>query len=102
MQIQRGGGQVVWSPPKKTGPVPLKNHKATKSAFNVEPSLVRQQNAIYMAFRWRADEGPLMVVIDPSSPHQTKKKQKKNPVKIGPPLKKLSGSAHEVYSFEYA
>ena len=29
-----------------TGPDPLKNHKATKLAFNVGPSSVRQRNAI--------------------------------------------------------
>ena len=29
-----------------TGPDSLKNHKATKSAFNVGPSLARQRNAI--------------------------------------------------------
>ena len=34
----------------------LKNHKATKPAFNVGPSLARQRNAI-MAFCWRTDDG---------------------------------------------
>ena len=29
-----------------TGPDPLKNHKATKSAFNVGPSSARKRNAI--------------------------------------------------------
>ena len=53
-----------------TGPDPLKNHKATNPAFNVGPSSARQRNAILMAFRWRADDGPL---IDLSSPHQQKK-----------------------------
>ena len=32
-----------------TSPDPLKNHKATKPAFNVGPSLARQRNAISMA-----------------------------------------------------
>ena len=42
-----------------------------------------------MAFRWRADDTPL-VVLDPFSPHE-----KKNVVIVGPPLTtKLSGSAH--------
>ena len=64
-----GGGQEVRSQPLKnhkiigflsnTGPDPQKNHKATKPAFNVGPSSVRQRNA---AFRWRADDGPLLVV----------------------------------------
>ena len=46
-----------------------------------------------MAFRWLADDDPLIVVLDPLSPHQLKK-QKKN-VKDGPPLTKLSRSAHD-------
>ena len=45
-----------------TGPDPLKNHKATKPAFNVVPSSARQRIAILMAFRWRINEGPLIVV----------------------------------------
>ena len=37
---------------------PLKNHKATKPAFNFGTPLARQRNAILiqMAFRWRADD----------------------------------------------
>ena len=51
-----------------------KNHKVTKPALNVGPSLVRQ-----------------------SLPSSTKKKQtKKNVVKVGPRLAKLSGSAQNV------
>ena len=46
-----------------TGPDPLKNQKATKPAFNIGPSSARQQNAIYMAFCWRVDDGPLIVVF---------------------------------------
>ena len=50
-----GGGHGVLTPPKNhknigflsnTGPDPLKSHKATK-----------------MAFRWRADDGPLLVLF---------------------------------------
>ena len=57
------------------------------------PSSVRQRNAIKMAFRWRADDGPLLLVF--GSPHQQKeiKKQTKK-LKVGPPLKNLSESAH--------
>ena len=44
-----------------------------------------------MAFRWRADGGPLIVVF--GSSHQLKTKKKKI-VKVGPPLTKLSGSVH--------
>ena len=48
-----------------------------------------------MAFRWRADDGPLIVVVgsSPPPPHQLKIKQKH--VKVGPPLTKLSGSMLE-------
>ena len=42
-----------------------------------------------MAFRWRADDGPLTVVFESSLSSSTK-----NIVKVGPPLAKLSGSAH--------
>ena len=72
-----------------TGPDPLKNHKATKPAFNVG-----------IAFRGRVDDGPLIVVLFGSSHEQkktknkkkqrTKKKKKKTAVKAGPPLTKLS------------
>ena len=51
-----GGGAGGENPPLKnhknigflsnTSPDPLKNHKATKPAFNVGPSLARQGNAI--------------------------------------------------------
>ena len=40
-----------------------------------------------MAFRWRAGDGPLLVVF--GSPHQLK-----NVIKIGPRLNNFSGSAH--------
>ena len=43
-----------------------------------------------MAFRWRANDGPLIVVFGSSLPHQIKN------VKVGPPLTKLSGFAHEM------
>ena len=52
----------------KTGPDPLKNHKATKPAFNVEPSSDRQRNAISMAFRLRADDGPFKAIVVSSIP----------------------------------
>ena len=39
------------------------NQKATKPEFNVGPPSSRQRNAILMAFRWRADDGPLLVVF---------------------------------------
>ena len=58
-------------------------HKATKQAFNVWPTSARQRNANSMAFRWRVDEGPLIMVLGFSLPSTTKKK---NVVKNGPPL----------------
>ena len=60
------------------------NQKAAKPAFNVRPSPARQRNAI---FRWRVDDGPLIVPFvwfRSLSPLR----------KVGPPLTKLSGSAH--------
>ena len=70
------GGQRVRTPLKNhknyigfvrnTGPDPLTNHKASKPAFNVRPLSAHQRNAIQMAFRWRADDGPLIVYLDPT------------------------------------
>ena len=73
-----------------TCPDPLKNHKAIKPAFNAEPSSARQRNAI---FTIRADIGPLLTVFKSSL---TPKKGKKNIDRVGPPLAKLSGSAHDM------
>ena len=42
-----------------TGMDPLNNHKATKPAFNVGPSLAREENAIEMMFCRQADNGLL-------------------------------------------
>ena len=51
-----------------------------------------------MVFRWRADDGRLIVVFGSSHLSSTKKKKqkkkKKKHVKVGPPLTKFSGSAH--------
>ena len=55
-RIQNGGG--VWIILKNhknigflsnTGQDPLKNHKATRPAFNVGPALAHKRNAILMA-----------------------------------------------------
>ena len=56
-----------------TGPDPLKNHKATKPAFNVGPSSSRQRKVISIAFRWRADDGPFIVVFGSYISLSTKK-----------------------------
>ena len=45
--------------------------------------MARQQNAIEMVFRRRADDAPLMVVLDPFFPHEQKKRCH------GPPLTKF-------------
>ena len=59
-----------------TGPDHLNNHNATKPAFNVGPSFAHYPNAIEMAFRWRADDGPLLVVF--GSPHLKQREEKPN------------------------
>ena len=78
-----------------TSPDPLKNHIATKPAFKVGPSSARQQNAIAMVFHWRADDGPFIAVFGSSIPSSIKKKE--YGIKFGPPLTKLSGSAHALH-----
>ena len=84
IQFGGGGGAGVWIPSEKSqkyrvfsniGPGPLKNHKATKPAINVGPSLTRQRNAIKMAFRWWAYDGPFIVVIGSSIPSSIKQKK---------------------------
>ena len=86
-RIQRGGGAGGPDPlplknhrnigfPCYSGPDPLKNHKATKPAFNVGPSSAGQP---MLAHLWW--------YLDPVSPH-------KSPVKVGPPLTNFSRSAH--------
>ena len=74
-RIQRGG-RGPDAPPEKsqhigflrvTSPDPLKNYNTTKPIlFNVGPSSACQQNAISMAFCWRADDGLLFVVFGSS------------------------------------
>ena len=71
---------------------PLKNHEATKPAFNVGPLSTRRRNAIKMAFRWLANDDPLLVLFGSSLPlsiHQKKNCQSTNP------SCKTSGSTHE-------
>ena len=64
--------------------------------------LCHQQPVSETPFEWRFDVGPMMThlkwYLDPLSPHQPsniKKKKKRNDIKFGPPLTKLSGSAHD-------
>ena len=66
---------------------PLKNYKATKPAFNLPASET--------PFQWRADDmAHLLRYLDPLSPHQLKNYFFF--IKFGPPLTKLSGSAHAI------
>ena len=75
------GGVGVWTPFVKsqknigflsnTGLNPLENHKATKLAFNVGHHRPASETPLKwrfaeMAFRWRADDGPLIVVLGSS------------------------------------
>ena len=54
------------------------------------------------SFVWGAVDDPLIVVLDPFSPHQAKTKQnKRKQKKVEPPLTKLSGSAHEIVTAWY-
>ena len=91
-------------------PPPMKNHKNIGFSSNTVPDSLKNRSyqasiqcwgiigtpvkRHLMAFRWRAHDGPLIVVLGSSLPSSTKKKTKKNVVKVGPPLTKLSGSAH--------
>ena len=80
--------------------------KITKLLSNVEPSLVRQGNAIEMAFRCWVDDGPhrpdfsdiwssyqLDKIFDPPINYVQKKK-------LDPIGKKLSWSAHGIYNLQ--
>ena len=85
-------------------PPPLKNHKNIGFPSNTGPDplkitklpsqhsvLGHHPHASPMAFRWQADDGPVIVVFGSSLPSSTKKKKV---IKVGPLLTKLSGSAY--------
>ena len=67
-----------------TGEDPLKNHKATKPAFNVGPPL-----------KWRFPGGPMMACFYCYLNPLLLSPLIKNVVRVGPPLARLFGSAHE-------
>ena len=83
-----GGGAGGPDPP------PLKNHKNIGFSSNTGPDSLKNRGyqasiqcwAIIgtpakrhlMAFRWRADDGPLIVVLGSAIPSSTKEKQQKN------------------------
>ena len=52
-----------------TGPGPLKNHIATKPAFNVGATIATSAKRYLKGFRWRADHGPHIVAFGTSLPH---------------------------------
>ena len=72
--------------------------KGTKPEFNVGLSSARQRNA----FKWRFAGVQMMARLywhlDPS-PH--KLRRRKNVVKVGPTMTKLSGSTHEQNAVEW-
>ena len=59
-----------------TGPDPLKNRKATKPAFNVGQSPARQITPF--KFRWRVDNGPLLMLVFVLILFPIQKKEEKN------------------------
>ena len=84
MRESRGWGTGGLDPP-----APLKNHNNIGLLSNTGPDP--------LAFHWRADEGPLIVVFGSSLPSSNKK----NVVEVGPPLTKLPVSAHVLGIFPF-
>ena len=82
MRIQRGG---------RGSGLPLKNNKNIGFSSNTGPDPLKIRSYQAGLHRWRADDGPLIVDLGSSLPSSTKKIVGK----VGPPLTKLSGSAHE-------
>ena len=96
---------------RRSGPPTLVNYKNIGSLSNTGPDPLKitklpiqhsmmdhHRPASETLFKLRFAGGPLMSrkkwYLDHSSPHQIKEQNKKKPVKVGPPLTKLSGSAH--------
>ena len=73
-----------------TGPDPLKITNLPSQHSMLGHHRPANETPFKWRFHWRADDGPLIMVFESSLPSSTKKT-----VKIGPPLTKLSGSAHE-------
>ena len=83
VQIQRGDG--VRTPLKnhknigfssKTGPDPLKN-SSYQANIQCWAIIGTPGKCHFMAFRWQANDSPLIVVLESSLPSSTKKKKKK-------------------------
>ena len=85
-QKYRVSFQYCWGSPQK-------NYKATKSAFNIGHHRPTSETP----FKWRFAGGQIIAHVnrysDPISPHQLKKATF---IKFGPPLTKLSRSAHDM------
>ena len=62
----------------------------------IGPPGKRHLHGINMAFRWRANGGPFLVIFGSSLIPLT---TKQNIVRIGPRLTKLSGPSHEVNTY---
>ena len=74
-----------------TGPHPLKN-RSYQDTIQCWAIIGTPAKRHLMVFRWKTDDDPLIVVLGSSLPSSTKKSN----VNVGPPLTKLSGSAHEL------
>ena len=88
-----------------SGPSPLTNHKNIGFLSNTlkitklpsqHSMLGHYRPTSQTVFKWRADDGPLLVLIG-SSFHSSKKQKQKN-IGVGPPLAKLSESTQGVQS----
>ena len=79
-----------------TGPDPLKNHIATKHLMLAHYLPVSETQ---MAFRWRADDGSVLVEPGSSLRSSKTKNNKKHQSWVGLPLTKLSGFAHAHNNF---
>ena len=73
-----------------------KNQKATKLTFIVGPTSACQGKCHLNGICWWANNGPLILVFGSLIPPLI---QLKKNVKFGPPLTKLSGSAHSISFF---
>ena len=96
----REGQGVRTSPPPR--PEKLQKYRVSLQYWSGSPEklqlpiqhsmLGQHRPASETPSKWRF--APQIVVFGSVLPHQTKKKTKKNSVNVGPPLAKLSGSAH--------
>ena len=80
----------------RSGPPPPEKAQNIGFSSNTCPDPLKNRSCEtsiqWWAFRWRADGGPLKVGLGSSLPSST---LKTNVVKVGSPLTKPSGSAHE-------